>query len=269
MGGAGGAPVLVDNGLVARYFIDDTALPNGVVTTLADAADDPLPLSLDYGLSNLEHLSTLSLLSLTEDNGRRALSWSGVDTPARASVEVNDWEKLYTKLDGTEQATLEAVVKLGEVSESHSRIMHFGDGKEGGRLTLGSWSGKGNCGQGVDAFWNNQPLGCWEIPFTERVVIHLVINTESDDPVKLYLDGSDNLQRIEFNSNGVDSGPPTDELNLGLIEPGAAPYFVLGNRELGGRSFKGKLYYAAVYNVALDDDEVDQNAKILGQSDDP
>jgi len=298
MGGAGGAPVLVDNGLVARYFIDDTALPNEVVTTLADATDDEtLALNIDYGTPSGEggaggaggagaaggaggagDAGELPL-SLTGDDGFRALSWNRIESNARASAEVRDvpGNKLHSELDGKEQATLETVVKLDQVSSQRSRIVHFGSGGEGGRLSLGSWQDRYSVCEsrdgtpGVDAFWNYKLLGCWPVPFNERVVLHLVIDTRApspDDKTKLYCDGIP-VRTIAIDEHGDKSEPASGGLDLRLDDDNLATYLVLGNREIGARSFIGELYYAAVYNKALTESEVETNAELLLERDDP
>ena len=72
-----------------------------------------------------------------------------------------------------------------------------------------------------------------------------------------YVNGS-RLQTIY--SSGLD---PNEALNLQTMR-----HFVVGNREIGGRSIEGMIYYAAIYNVALTPAQVLQNAQLLLVNDD-
>jgi hypothetical protein len=45
-------------------------------------------------------------------------------------------------------------------------------------------------------------------------------------------------------------------------------YFCIGNREIGDRSPLGRIYYAAAYDVALDDITIATNASLLLINDD-
>ena len=254
------APALVGDKLVARYFIDD-AVSGAPVGGLADAADEKTPLSLHLDFS--EHLELV--LSLTAPDGRGALSWIKTGEDARASVAVAG-TNFEDKLQDSPQATLEAVVNLDAVSDLRSRIIHFGYWEKNGFLTLAS-----KVPDTVDAFWNNKPLGRWDITFGKRQVIHLVVDIELDEDqrVKLYVDGNDLHTPTVFESDGITSGPPSDTLDLKPPDGETyKTYFVLGNREMGERSFKGKLHYAAVYATALTKDEVGANASALMDRDD-
>jgi hypothetical protein len=93
--------------------------------------------------------------------------------------------------------------------------------------------------------------------------MHLVLDTtqtDRDDRSELYLDGV----LIEKSTT---TGPPQNV----TIDLQTGRHFVLGNREVGDqsdRSFEGELYYAALYDVPLDEQTIDQHVGVLLASDD-
>jgi len=247
-------PELVDRELVVRYFIDE-AQSGSSPETLDDAADPlvghPVALQLQY-----DDVDSDERLAFTLTNENRGLSWAHAAHDARASVLV-EGTKLHETLDGTTAATLEAVINIDAVTTYHSRIVHFGDGEKSGYLTVSS-----DGDDSLNVYWQDVKLGNWSVPFIGgRHVIHVVIDTSLEAPdqrMKLYLDGDDSVEP-------TDSMAPDRDDRLELPEDS---YFVLGNREIGDRSFEGVLHYAAVYAAALTVDEVGDNARELMVRDD-
>jgi hypothetical protein len=234
-----------DRGLVARYFIDEAAGGQNP-PVLVDAAPDPLPLLLTYTPE----------LTFIDDTLNRALVWSASGIDARASVAV-DGTKFDSMLQGSTTGTLEVVFDITAVTDQRSRIIHFGLDQESGRFTLFST----DVGS-IEAVWNgaSTSLGRWAVQLAGRKVVHLVLNTNAPTPP----------ERVQLYVNGVPTAPTASTLPTAgsTLDLGINRHFVLGNREAGDRSFTGRLYYAAVYNVAFTPVEVAQNLQVLIVDDD-
>ncbi|WP_437685123.1 LamG-like jellyroll fold domain-containing protein [Sorangium sp. So ce176] len=260
-GGAGGsdctrdASCLTDDGLVARYFLDE-AKAGSAPTQVEDAAEAPMPLALTYGPE----------MSFADDGAAHSgLSWTAVAADSRASAAI-DGTKIHAALHGSTTGTIEAVLRIAEVVLDGSRIVHIGSGTESGRFTLRSE----HPGQ-IELWWNGTNCGgAWDAALPERAVVHGVLDTTVQEPaadrVRLYVNGalaprSDPIVGYCAMHKRV---PPLDAA-LDLAE---GRHLVLGNRELGGRSYSGAMYYAALYAKALTAAEIEQNAAALLVSDD-
>ena len=248
-GAAGGSPAgssLVDTGLIVRYYIDEAASGQGPAE-LVDAAPAPQPLGMVWGPE----------LSYAEDGaGHRGLRWNQIEQYSRATVAV-DGTKISGQLHGSTTGTIETVVSVSAVSTSHSRLSHIGQDEEGGRFTLSMPSPSR-----LQFYTASGRKGYWEVDFPGlgRIVLHLVLDTTLADPaerVKLYLDGA--------LVPSVGGEPPDQDEVLDL---GTGRHYVLGNREVGERTFVGTLYYAAMYGSALSAADVLNNVGVLISDDD-
>jgi concanavalin A-like lectin/glucanase superfamily protein len=243
-GSEGGSPPLLDDELVARYFIDEAA-SGQTPTTLADAAPDPLPLALSY----------VPQMTFTEKDGHRGLQFTATELDGRASV-LADATKIQDRLAGSLVATIEAVFELEDVSTNGSRIVHIGFDTEW-FFSLGS-----SAPNRLRVFISGTEIGRFvtPLPTLGRVVVHAVIDNTQADPearCRLYVDGSPVL-RI--------AGTPMDQNEAFTLPNGK--HFVLGNREIGLRTFQGILYYAALYQTAFTEEQVADNTRALLQYDD-
>ncbi|XXY12969.1 LamG-like jellyroll fold domain-containing protein [Sorangium sp. So ce216] len=260
-GGAGGSDCaststcLADDGLVARYFLDEAAA--GVAPAqVEDAAGAPVPLALTHGEE----------MSFSADGAAHSgLSWTATAADSRASAPI-DGTKIHAALHGSGTATVEAVLRIAEVIVDGSRIIHIGSGTESGRFTLRSE----HLGQ-LELWWNgNNCGGAWDAQLPARGVVHVVLDTTVQEPAE---------DRVRLYINGVPA--PRSDPVLGYcamharVPPAGATldlaegrHLVLGNREIGGRSFSGALYYAALYAKALTPAEIERNVAALLASDD-
>jgi hypothetical protein len=244
--GAGGSipETLVDRGLVARYFIDEA--PSGTdPTELIDAAPDPLPLALSYA----------GVMTFGERDGQRGLLFSAKEQLDVASTPIAG-TKIFTRLSGKTTATLEVVVAIDDASISQSRLIYVGEASEAGRFSL-------NAPQ-VDRVYVNwrgyDRIGAFVVDLgPARVVLHAVLNTtaEPEHRVRAFANGSP-LPRI----GGLIPGE-----GAGILLDGDED-LMIGNRPSGYRTPEGAIFYGAVYDVALSDEEVLRNAKALLASDD-
>ncbi|MEM9452793.1 MAG: LamG-like jellyroll fold domain-containing protein [Myxococcota bacterium] len=238
---------LVDTGLLARWTIDDTTVGQ-TPTVVSDTT--ALPLDLDL----LVHSGSPQLVTL---DGHQGLSWSTQGEDGRAMAWTND-TKLTTDLDGSHQITLELVVSVQTVSGWASRLLHIGTANRTD-LAVGAAS--------LDELqirWDNvhdTRLFAADLD-GERQVIHVVLDTDHDDPeerILAYIDG------VPLAPAHIHPSEPAFGEGMTLSSGSA---LVLGNRTDGDRSFSGQLYYAAIYTEALDPDEVMLNTSILAQDDD-
>ncbi|WP_438013792.1 LamG-like jellyroll fold domain-containing protein [Sorangium sp. So ce315] len=265
-GGAGGAgdidactrdaSCLTDDGLVVRYFLDEAAL--GIVPTqVEDAAEAPLTLALTTGPE---------MGFVGDGAGHSGLAWTAASGNSRASAPI-DGTKIQSLLHGSRTGTIEAVLRIAEVSSQGSRIVHIGSDTEPGRFTLRS----DRPGQ-VDFWWNGTSCGgSWDVRIPERAVVHGVLDTTVQAPavarLRLYVNGAPAPRLTPTGGYcAEDARLPDVDATLDLLPEGR--HFVLGNREIGGRTFSGALYYAALYARALTDAEIQRHVAGLLASDD-
>lgn len=257
--GTTGEPnALADDGLIVRYFLDEAA-SGQTPTMLVDAAPQPLALPLVYskmGGNNPVYV---------EQSGHRGLSWTKIELDGRATLPV-DAMKIQARLAGKTTATIEVVVEIDQVSANGSRVSHIGAGSEPGHLTLRS----DNINK-AQTYWQGDRLaGAWDVDWLAegRAVAHVVYDTAQADPadrVRFYLDG----QQLPDAADTVEHPAQNQTITVPATAMMKPVHFTLGNRgEDGSRSFKGVLFYAALYDVALSDDAIAGNAALLEQDDD-
>jgi hypothetical protein len=229
---------------VARYFLLEA--DSGVTPTqTADSAEEPFDLPIDFASG---------AVAWVEDDGQRGLRWSypgAIGGPLRPIADSK-----FEMLDTRSEVTIEVVASVENVASQTSRLFHIGSGQGAGDLSLRS----DDPGE-LNLAFNNQQVGVWsvELPTLGRAVVHLVVESgagTANDRARLYVNGA-----------LVD---PEGEIGLAMnaaIALSSAPYLALGNRE-GNRSIQGVVYYAAMYGVALDLEEVEHNATLLFEDDD-
>ncbi|WP_437774447.1 LamG-like jellyroll fold domain-containing protein [Sorangium sp. So ce1097] len=250
------ASCLTDDGLVVRYFLDDAALRIGP-TQVEDAAEAPLALALTTGPE---------MGFVGDGAGHSGLAWTAASGNSRASAPI-DGTKIQSLLHGSRTGTIEAVLRIAEVSSQGSRIVHIGSDTEPGRFTLRS----DRPGQ-IDFWWNGTSCGgSWDVRIPERAVVHGVFDTTVQVPagarVRLYVNGVPAPRLTPAGGYcAEDARLPNVDAALDLLPEGR--HFVLGNREIGGRTFSGALYYAALYARALTDAEIERHVAGLLASDD-
>jgi hypothetical protein len=236
---------LVDRGLIVRYFINEADSGQGPAA-LEDAAPDPLPLAITYTPE----------LTFTSVDGHRGLTWSDTENDGMASRLIDN-TKLKTALKDSQTGTIEVVTAIDAVA-TYSRISYIGqDSFDIFSLNSGD----------ADHFLLNRPgVDNW-VTFSspnykdlKRMTMHLVLDTSREVPAEratLYINGE-----LVTGAAGV-----FPDKNEKLTIP-QAQYYVLGNMHTGDRSFKGTLYYAAMYSAALTGAEAKMNAALLLLDDD-
>jgi hypothetical protein len=237
---------LVDRGLVVRYLIAEAGSGNAPAA-LVDAASDPLDLPITY----------TPMLAYTTDSGHRGLAWTNpMADDGRADIAVAG-TKIAQQLAGRTQWTIEAVYDVEAIGPGiDARIVTISTGSTGyGTATLLT-SDRSHVTVEINGVGT-----AWPVDETQgRIVVHAVVNTNASSAgqrVQVYVAGAPMI-----NGGGM---PPNQGAGLGLA---ATDHLTVGNINTGGRSFKGKLYYAAFYNVALSQAEVVDNAAALAADDD-
>ncbi len=244
----GGLFRLIERNLLVRYFIDEAATGQGPLL-LRDSAPNPLDLPVTY----------ISPDPVFSDDGNRGLTWATNGGNSRVTIAVTGTK--IEKLAGAQQATIEVVAQVTSCSTQNSRLAHIG------RLNLSQFSLE--CGNGVLLVGWEMGTGdiAASIPFDVasqgRFVAHAVVDTRrviDTERVRLYVDG---VERTDSTPN------VTPILNQGIVIPVAPDEFLgVGNREIGGRTIEGTIYYVAIYETALSATEVANNAARLTASDD-
>lgn len=268
-GGCGGAPpegcagpgshistCLIDDGLIARYFLDAYASDGKLV----DSGPEP-------GLS-LDVVREGEKLTLDGEAGRVGLRWSAIGGNARVEAAFPSTATPPSKLLFSKaELTLETVVSVTDaaVEGVPSRILYVGtDTGEHGKYSLsaGDSDAMGNRELQFHVFVGSQAqfVGQWFIPPEEierPCVLHLVLNA-AEGVVDLYVNG-------DVRTNVMLDRPPADYV---FTWAESTWYLVLGNRRSGGRSLRGSIQYAAVYGKPLTPEQVKANAATLAKSDD-
>lgn len=247
---------LVDDGLIARYFLDGITSEGQLV----DSGPEPA-LSLDVVRDG-------DKLTLGGEAGRMGLHWADVGGNARVEAAFPSNATPPSKLLVSKaELTLEVVVSVeaAAVDGVSSRILYVGTATgELGKYSLsaGDPDEMGNRELQFHIYIGNRTLfvGQWFVPSKELerpCVLHLVLNA-AEGVVDLYVNG-------DAQTNRVPDRPPADFV-FTWMEP--TWYLVLGNRRSGGRSLRGSIHYAAVYGKPLTAEQVKVNAATLAKSDD-
>lgn len=241
--------VLVDRGLLTRYFIDESNSGSDV-DTLEDSAPDPLNLTID---------DAGGAVVFIEESENRGLRWNALTDQGRAAAPLAPNSKIRQALNGSTRATIEVVVDIDQFADG-GRISHIGEGNDRGELTL-----RLEQPQSVRFLLNNDEQQQVDWPLTligrERTVLHLVLDTSQAAPadrVRLYADG------VLQPNPGLAAPDQNEAINILSTNT----FYVLGNKTSGGSSIAGTIFYAAMYSTALDPAEVDHNADILRDDDD-
>lgn len=238
-------PVIVNRGLLVRYYLDDAAPGSSLPSTMQDSAPDPLPLSVITDRGDPDPV---------EESTGRGLSWDEEGRDGRLGAWV-DGTKVRSRVRDSKQGTIECVARIVRTANA-SRFVHIGSGSELGRFS-------GLMAADLHLSINNQ-LYTWPFPMSarnRRALFTMVFDSEAAAPQarqRLYIDGVDQ-------GPAQDSVPEDTEISL----PFTSSYLVVGNRTGGDSSMEGELFYCAVYTEALDATEVARNAAVLLNHDDP
>ena len=246
-GEAGG---LVSRGLLVRYFLDEAA--SGQEETIVhDSADNPLDLPLSYSL-------VPSQPEFIEVAGNSGLQWTEESEAGAAMVDVGG-TKIIDALDGATIGTIEVVIDVDALARGtlSSRFIAIGDDAQAGDFALSANTNSG--------FWfrlNDLTPFMYAHPIEGggRKVVHAVMDTSAamaTDRVRLYVDGD-----LLAPTNG--SGPGQGE----AISLETQDELIVGNTSAQVSSAAGRVFYAAMYTVALTPDEVADNVAILAVDDD-
>jgi len=272
-GGSDGSPVLVDEGLIARYFINEADVQGGQEGQggqgggpdfmLHDAATSPQNLPVTTDVMTGEPV-------LVEEQGHWGLRWSTADFDGSPALPIEGTK--IADLDGNAKATVELVLRVATVSTTGSMLISLGtpvaptNNTTDERLSL-----KVTSSTNVQFLWDGQMgdpntiAGAWTTQsLSSRHVIHLILDTTSDNAasrVQLYVNG--NLASTDGTTTVT---APGEDEQIELTA--SSDILVFGNRPQGGRSFEGMLYYAALYDRALTPSEVQQNTDVLAMNDD-
>lgn len=244
---------LVDDGLVARYYLDE-ADSGQTPTEAIDAAPNPLNLALRYvgDPAAMEPAMTY----IEDMSGNRGLNFSQVGMDDVAYVAI-DTTKIATMLQGGTTLTYEIVADIQGVSSSTSRLSHIGTNGDhtftfsASQLTHVHLTVNNQSGFDAPALLGS--LG--------RAVYHAVFDSNEVEPA----------DRVRFYVNG--SPLPTLTVSSSLsqgtvIDLDVGKFYAIANREEGARTFEGTMYYSAIYNVALTSEQIIQNTGLLLVDDD-
>lgn len=240
------APSLIDDDLLARWYIDE-ASRGQAPPQLLDAAPSPLDLTIIYFDDSPFFDGAPGFLGLR---------WFEAGRDGRALAPIAD-TKIEDDLDNAQEATIELVLSVEELVGNNSRFFHIGTGQNGGDLGIVA-----DDLQLLRVRWNASAVRSFEVQLDgSPQILHLVIDTTQDaanERILAYVDGVPSPLAV--------SGPtPSQGEGIPLR---ASSSLVLGNRTDGNRSFAGELSYAAIYSTAFEPEQVQHNVQVLAQSND-
>jgi hypothetical protein len=246
-----GAPLpdLVDEGLIARYFLDE-----------GPAAMKPM-FAIDSGPAPGVDLSLVRVgtqPTYVEPNPRHSgLQFDTVNVAGGAFATIDNKINDTLELD-SKNATLEVVLEItnaGSGSDTSS-VFWIGDNANLGDLAL-----LASLDRGFIFAFNDQETFAWKPEsFDGSHVLHVVVDTELGNPaerVEMFIDG------VSTPSTGGNA--PSEDASASFPNGGR---IVIGNREDGDSSPQATIYYAAVYAGALTDEQIANNALVLSSDDD-
>ncbi len=239
----------------ATATLDDSVVPaDDLVVTVDDRdATNPSYFELGPGMRGLVFDSMLNP-DVQDDP---------ISSFARASVATST--KIRNAFHNKKLGTIELVIDVDAFGWM-GRLLFLGHGIESDFALHAS---PGNVAALTFTMAHSKTMS-WDIDLADqaqgRLVLHVVVDTDQDtdaDRVKLYLDSVLQIaipgsggEMIGKNEAIVFHGPPMDH------------FYVLGNREIGGRPVKGTFYYAALYGSALTLAEIQNNTEVLTLNDD-
>lgn len=247
---------LVSDGVMVRYFIDEAVAATPPV--LNDATGE-LPLDLVY---------EVGIMQFVEIDGNRGLSWIDSETTAAAVAPISG--SALETLGGHTAVTVELVLTLDHVRSGAHPLWIGGEGTaedpaEHFDIRLNEPDAADPCN--FHFRLGDSSAGRWLVPLGERVVIHALLDSRlpEADRARLFINGGPGAapggEAPIRCVNNVDPGELLPIANTDVL--------VLGNQRFAtGKALPGVLYYAAVYDRALTDEEVADNAARLLCNDD-
>lgn len=261
-GGEGGAPPhggvdcesttedLDDDGLVARFFMDEAAAGQGP-GALVNAVS---------GKDNLVVSPSGPDMEFDLDDCNCGLRWIKAGDGGRAVLDPLQDSILRPDLQNRTSATFEIVLRVVEPAPGGSPLFFVGDATAP-KLSLSTVGDVAFTGlRAVVAVPDTAPHEThWAVDLTEhdRSIVHLLFDSDNADPqnrIRLHLDGV-----VQPRSQGDDL-PVGTRLDL----TGA---FIVGNGT-GASAFEGWMYYLAIYDKAVAGSVVTANAGLLAVDDD-
>lgn len=235
---------------VVQYLFNE-ASSGTTPTVLNDNADNPLDMAItDYDGAQWG-----------SDGVGRFLGTSDDDVTTLIEVDI-DGTKLDTALDGGTKATYEITLDVNLTkSGGFSRYIHIGNGGQNGVLTLGS-----NGNNNFSVYINDVLRGNFVTNAVSQGgtnTYHMVVDTtlsNSVDRVKLYKNGA----RLTNLVTGASEVPQNTTFNIANNDA-----FTFFNTEgSGDQSFDGSIYYAAVYDDVMEEEQITNNANKLNSDSD-
>jgi hypothetical protein len=247
---------LDDEGLVSRWFVDESSEQIAAGGPVDDAAPNPLPLGVLVEEFDIDG-GVQPVGSGTAPN--RGVRYFAPRTVGRVRAPVSG-TKIEQRIHGATALTLELVVDVEQGAEGGARLVHFGlDASEDSRLAL-AIEDDGRIDFRLNGNTNVRRWPSAGVLGGGRRVLHLVLDStrvEAAERVRFHVDG-------ELREPDPFSGPPQD-VTVDLQSNG---YVSLFNRTSGERSFVGVGHYAAVYDVPFDTLRIERHVAALQASDD-
>jgi len=266
---------LVDTGLVTRYYLNEAA--SGTAPTQAlDSSGNDYDLTVDYGDSTLSYDDPAA--------GNRGLK-SSVANPdgdhAVYNLIPDSGDTVRSEMGGVKKATLEVSLiaedfpATGGGAEQIFGIYNWGNGSPFGLAGRNPvWFFNIGTSGGGDNYQAALGIG----NFTTKRVVHAVLDTTQADPedrIKVYLDGTPVTVTDSIGDplDGNNTPPQDATLDIPNYDPDDVWLAMMnGKRASGGdltAVWEGTLFYAAMYNDAFSQAEVDNNVSVLLANDDP
>jgi len=240
--------VLIDTGLVVRYFIDEAASGTGPTEVVdKSGVGSPFNLTLNYD----------GVMDYTEVGGNRGLECTDRESDAYARKIIHDdSDKIRDNLHGAQKITMEVVADVDSFSGNVGRLFALNSGVNAPSLGLA-----GNTAE-FRFYWKESLVRSW-LGSLSRTVFHIVIDTTQatpNDRIKIYEDGEEITPDYD--------GNPGENESL-VIGSGSYVYMLNRGVTTWARSVDGVLFYAALYaDIAFSQAQVSNNYDVLTIDDD-
>ncbi len=260
--GVGDMCTLTGTGPIVRYYlnegtgnlIDDALDQHDLTRTVEATSPSWIDLFGNAGLGfSVDGVNDGRLQSGVISGTDASANLAGLDRTKVVTVEV-----VLSNLDTSAADDTNYVVSLD--NENGPTVLQLG--LDGNQVTAALRFSRTDDGDNVESVSKTWTIASF--PYARRLVLHLVVDSDAAEPIKLYYNG--------VLRTGVGTGALTAGRGLHLIDNEGnadSALLTLGNDDNFDDAMNGSLYYTAIYKSAFDQATITKHAQILLRNDDP
>ena len=241
-GGGGVQAVLTDEGLIARWFLDDPDDGGGTATDQSG------------NMFNLDFEPQGNAMTFSFPATGRGIEWMAVGDGGRLSLVSGT--VLLPTLNNRTTLMIEMVMGPLAGDSAASRLFYVGETNADGHIAITANTNF------MDLRLNTMAVGQWPLePLNGRAVHHLCVDLGAPvpDAIRAYIDG---VPR-------TDEMPPPPSLPSAITLTVNSSDVLVGNGNNDNLSPQGRIGYVALYDACLPETVIAGHAQRLLASDDP